>query len=675
MFILLALLLIASFLRFWQLDTFPPGLYHDEAYNGLDALSLTRGVTFPQFYEGWELYSADAHAERPPTPTRFPIFFEGNYGREPLHVYLMALSVALFGPTPFAVRAVPAAAGVLAVLTTYLAATALVQSRDWRAEINSRQSPISNPQSLIPLFAAATVAVLYPAVHFSRFGIRAMLFVPIEGLVVYAFWRGIGVEKGQREWVWFGVAGFFLGLGLYSFAASRLFPLLFVVFVPLWLGRDRSKWQRYWRQIGMMASVSLLTVAPLLLFFWRYPYFFIFRIAFVSNKGAGAVEGRPFLTWLLNIGRVFRGLYWQGETHLRHNLPGRPFFDLIQATLFTVGVSQTIRHWQQPRQLFLLLWFLIMLLPSILSGDAPHFGRLSGAIPAAAILIAYGLVTLTNWLTNRLPGEALRTNTTDHRLLFTFYCLLFTISLILTTRDYFYRYAAEPQLTADFQLGDFQLGRYGASQPPETNLYLTPAQEEMATIYFALADPTRLRSYNGATGLIPAGRPDEPSLYLVRPEDTESLNSLTSFFPDGSARETHENFVPFGVTAVSSHIQPQNQANHPFADIITLLGWSQTETGDQLTLTLYWQANADMERDYTAFVHLFGPDGVPVAQLDRPPAGYPTSDWHVGEVVVDQYVVALPEGIKTADFGLRTGFYYLPTLEPLGEPFLISPSP
>ena len=124
--LLLAILLLASFFRFWRLGNFPPGLYHDEAYNGLDALSLVNGEVFPQFYEGWELYAADAHAARPPQETNFPVFFEGNYGREPLHVYLMALSISLFGATPFAVRAVPAAAGVLAVLTTFLAARALL---------------------------------------------------------------------------------------------------------------------------------------------------------------------------------------------------------------------------------------------------------------------------------------------------------------------------------------------------------------------------------------------------------------------------------------------------------------------------------------------------------------------------------------------------------------------
>ena len=80
-----------------------------------------------------------------------------------------------------------------------------------------------------------------------------------------------------------------------------------------------------------MFGVSLLTALPLLIFFFRYPYFFIFRIAYVANRGKGTVADKPWLTWLNNIGRVVRGLFWQGETHLRHNLPGRPYLDVIQS--------------------------------------------------------------------------------------------------------------------------------------------------------------------------------------------------------------------------------------------------------------------------------------------------------------------------------------------------------
>ncbi|MCA9957607.1 MAG: hypothetical protein KC443_01150, partial [Anaerolineales bacterium] len=210
--LLLPILLLAALLRFWRLDTLPPGLYHDEAYNGLDALSLVEGKQFPQFYEGWELYAQDAQAERPLPSTRWPIFFAGNYGREPLHIYLMALSIKLFGATPFALRLVPALAGVLGVWTTYLAAAAIFAGRTTRPRL-----PTSD--SYLPLVAALALAIFVPTIHFSRFGLRVMLFIPISTLTIAFFWRGIAAATSRRVYISFLAAGFFLGLGIYSYAA------------------------------------------------------------------------------------------------------------------------------------------------------------------------------------------------------------------------------------------------------------------------------------------------------------------------------------------------------------------------------------------------------------------------------------------------------------------------
>lgn len=664
--LLLAILALAAVFRFWQLAELPPGLYHDEAYNGLDALSLTQGKTFPQFYEGWELYAQDAHAQRPPQETRFPIFFEGNYGREPLHVYLMALAVAQFGATPWAIRAVPAAAGVLAVLTTFFAARALLAGR----HVGEERPPTTwrDPHFLVPLLAAFTLAVLYPAVHFSRFGIRAMVFVPVETLAVACFWYGVnragskGTAVPRAAWLWLLAAGFFLGLGLYTFAAARLLPLLWLLFVPLWFWRDRAALRRFWRPVAAMAAAALVTALPLLLFFARYPYFFVFRIAYVANKGRGAVEGQPLLTWLLNVGRVVRGLFWLGETHLRHNLPGRPFLDAFQAGFFLVGLLATLRRAADPRRLFLLLWFGVMLLPSIMSGDAPHFGRLIGAAAPAAILVALGAAWLLDQAARRLSGRA----TAAVALLL---LGLFALSGLWTARDYFGRYAAHPDLARDFYLPDWQLGQFAAAQPPQTDLYLTPTQEELATIYFALQDPARLRNYSGAAGLIPAGRPQRPALYLLRPPETAALAHLQAFFPDGVTDAAQSNFIPFTVPAAAPRLPDNAPAAPPatFAGRVALRAWTAARAGDQLRVTLYWEALAPVARDYTAFVHVLDAGGNLVAQQDRPPAGYPTSDWRPGEIVVDTYVVDLPPAAADATYRLETGFYYLPTLEPLGE--------
>lgn len=683
---MLLILGLAAFFRFWRLADMPPGLYHDEAYYGLDALSLTQGKTFPQFYEGWELYQHDAHANRPATATRWPVFFEGNYGREPLHIYLVALTIKLFGATPFAIRAVPALLGTLAVLTTFLAAKALFNIQEWKLPPANSPPPHAPFTILTPLVAAFTLAILFPAVHFSRFGLRLMTFVPVATLAIYCFWKGSNNTTTERHsqnstlatsslpaLFWFTSAGFLLGLGLYTYAAGRLFPLLFALFVPLWFWQDRAALRRHWLHVGLMAGTAVLIALPLLVYFWRYPYFFVFRMAFVANKGAGVVAGKPWLTWLYNTWRVLAGLFWQGETHLRHNLPARPYLDPLQALFFLAGIFSVSKRLLHPRIFFLCLWLLIMLLPTLLSGDAPHFGRMSGAAPAIAIFVGMGVDWLGNVAARPLRGRLAASGNrfTAYRFPLTVYHLLLIpllASAVWAGYDYFSRYANHPQLAADFYLPEWQMGQYAAAFAPDTAVYLTPTQEELATIYYALGGPERLQNYAGEAGAVPLGTPGQAALYLVRPSAVASLRTLQTRFPDSEPGAAGNGYIPFYVPAAAPRLLAENKSEHLFGSQIRLAGWAVEEENGATAVTLIWQARTAMERDYTVFVHLIGPDGLPAAQLDRQPGGYPTSDWRPGEWVLDTYTVPLPPGLALENVSVQTGFYYLPTLERLGEP-------
>jgi 4-amino-4-deoxy-L-arabinose transferase-like glycosyltransferase len=649
---LVLFVVLAGALRLWRLGSLPPSLYHDEAYNGLDALSLLTGSRFPRFYEGWELYTVDAYAKTPPRETQWPVFFEGNYGREPLHIYLMALAISLFGPTPFAIRLVPALSGVGAVLTTYLAATSLLPRR-WRPGA--------------PLIAAFALAIFFPAVHFSRFAIRGMLLLPVSSLCVHAFWRGARALREGADGIlaWFAFAGLWLGLSIYTYAAGRLFPLLFLLFVPLWLGRDRARWRRFFPATAMMAGISLLVAAPLLLFYLRYPFYLTFRATFVANRGSGAVAGKPWLTWLYNVGRVARGFVWQGETHLRHNLPGRAFLDPLQASFAVLGLVAGTRDRRRTEDnngwwLFLGLWLLLMSLPSVLSGDAPHFGRLIGAAPPLAILTGLGAELMRQSLRARL------------RLTPPFSAGLLSVLLVLsaglTVRDYFGRYANHPDLPAAFYAQDWQLGQYAAQQ--EGDLYLSPTQEEMATLYFALADPDRLRSFVSLDAALPLGRPGQEVLYLLRHDDPEAVEVLAQRRPGAVVRAEVAGATPVHLAPTL----PSKGGGPTWAGAIALVDWEIARTDAALAITFRWEALAEMQQNYTVFVHLIDADGNLIAQEDRPPAGYPTSDWRQHEWVEDIYRITLPEALPSGNYRLSTGFYYLPTMEQLGAAVVIDDS-
>ena len=64
---------------------------------------------------------------------------------------------------------------------------------------------------------------------------------------------------------------------------------------------------------------------------------------------------------------------------------------------------------------------------------------------------------------------------------------------------------------------------------------------------------------------------------------------------------------------------------------IELADWSATQVDNRLGVTLIWKADVKLERSYTVYVHLLSEDGSLIAQLDRLPEGYPTSDWQAGE--------------------------------------------
>jgi hypothetical protein len=84
-------------------------------------------------------------------------------------------------------------------------------------------------------------------------------------------------------------------------------------------------------------------------------------------------------------------------------------------------------------------------------------------------------------------------------------------------------------------------------------------------------------------------------------------------------------------------------------------------------VTLHWQGLAAMDRDYTVFVHLVGPDGSMVAQGDAPPGDpfFPTSTWLPGELVGSTHELALNADTPPGDYALLVGLYHQPTAERL----------
>jgi len=76
----------------------------------------------------------------------------------------------------------------------------------------------------------------------------------------------------------------------------------------------------------------------------------------------------------------------------------------------------------------------------------------------------------------------------------------------------------------------------------------------------------------------------------------------------------------------------------------------------ELVVRLYWEMLAETAVSYTRFVHLSPDGGAPIAQNDGLPVqnSYPTSQWQVGEIIVDEVVL---QGESGDGYSITTGFY------------------
>jgi hypothetical protein len=85
----------------------------------------------------------------------------------------------------------------------------------------------------------------------------------------------------------------------------------------------------------------------------------------------------------------------------------------------------------------------------------------------------------------------------------------------------------------------------------------------------------------------------------------------------------------------------------------------QPQAGEEIELTLFWQAEGPAQRPYTVFTHLTDEMGDLVAQQDNWPVNgrWPPTCWHAGEQIVDTYLIRLPDSLPPGSYNLAAGLY------------------
>jgi 4-amino-4-deoxy-L-arabinose transferase-like glycosyltransferase len=109
---------------------------------------------------------------------------------------------------------------------------------------------------------------------------------------------------------------------------------------------------------------------------------------------------------------------------------------------------------------------------------------------------------------------------------------------------------------------------------------------------------------------------------------------------------------------------PEQAAFFSFGGSARLWGYElAAQAGDTVRVVLYWEAEREMDEDYTVFVHLVDEEGTIWGQQDNEPEGgfYHTSFWDAGETLTDRYEFAIDQNTPPGEYWIEIGMYVLET--------------
>ncbi|MEZ4767225.1 MAG: PA14 domain-containing protein [Caldilineales bacterium] len=395
------LMLLAIFLRIYRLNQMPPGIFVDETNAALDALRIMEGRPDSIFGTGWF-----------ETPTMYAF-------------YLVALFKFL-GTTFVALKAASLIPAILTVAAMY---------------------PLARLMFGIPTAFAATFILAVSRWHMtmSRWGWNEVAPLLFMILALYFLLRAARDKRASD----YALGGLFLGLGHYTYLASRLTLVLVLLYLLYRVAFERGFVRRQWRGLIIFFALYLAVISPLLVTYVRNPFTYSNRSSQVSilndmqaaylaqqtpaPKIVGQVMralGQPKEISLLPLQesaiRHLEMFLAAGDRNPRHNLPGAPMLDPVTGSLLILALGfalfQVFRPNASPdgpgdvvagisgghRFALLLLWLLVPLLGGILTrlDEAPQAYRTLAAVGGVALLAGDASVRSVRVFNSLLRREA-----------------------------------------------------------------------------------------------------------------------------------------------------------------------------------------------------------------------------------------------------------------------------
>jgi len=605
------LLLAASLIRLYRLDAFPPGLTHDEAGHGHDAVAILHGAR--------------------------PIYQTVGYGREPLYDYVTAALMVFTGPTPLALRLVSVAAGLLTLALTFA----------WA------RRAFDAPTALI---AVALQAASFWSLTVSRQGLRSTLLPTLFTAAVYFFWRAMSppfsslpLRGGDRGGAAISLVSLLIGATLYTYLAARVTWIVFIFFlVYLWLWH-RTAFRRVWFSALLAILIGLLLSAPMFLWLQQHPGAEQ-RLAMLDAPMQALRHGDVSVL----LERAWSGLSaffiaGHGDDFLAYGPPGRPLLDPVTGFLAAGGMWICIARWRKPAYAFALIWFAVGVGPTLITGASASITRSIAALPVTFVFPALAAAEGVRWLSQRGLGQA-------RRLTYVLLALVVAIGVI-SARDY-YAWAESPDVRAAYQHTTIEIARYLDKQPSGSTVALSTVYPQAPHDPYVIEISLRrrdldLRWYDGRAALVlppgparlivPASTPlaaaftNIPGLRLIeritlRPDDLDPYFDVYDWQPQATLAglrgdsQAHTANLGNVIQLIGYRVSPARDAPNNTIEVLTL--WRVLDPGPVRAGGL------------VLFTHALNSAGQIVEQEDRLDA--PAWAWQPGDVIAQVHRISLP---------------------------------
>ena len=630
---LLAILLAATFLRFYRLDA--SSLWSDE---GNTWAMLSRSYS--------EIAGAAAADIHPP----------GYY-------WLLKLWSSIFGTSAWAMRSFSAAAGVLLVLV-------VERIGRWLAADGSAKF-------WLPLLATLVAAVNPLLVYYSQ---EARMYMLLALAGAGLFWTmlageiwdfqevalpgGTHLQEVGTSWKSFWRGGWLPGAGYVLFAVLGLwthysFAIVLAATNVAWLARWLVvRFQRSasrpalasWRVLAVWAGLNL---AALLVFLPWLPT----AIASVTNwpKGGAAVG------WWAGMADTLRTLLFGPVRAMPEGLwlAVGALLPLIGVVGLFVARSRTspTRWWASSEVLPLVLWLGLPI--GLMAGlglftDA-FLKFLITAAPAWCLLVAcVPLVAQQQGVRSGLAAGV---------------AMLAVVLAGLVLPGYYQDAYARDNYQGIAAYID------GRGDPQRDLVILdAPGQQEVWSYYdpglpvlaLPATRPPSAADVESALAAATAGRRNVYALFWATDEADPQRLVETWLDRNGyKALDIWQGNVRLATYALAGELQPLPMAPVQLGAAITLAGQAQPQNpqrvaaGDAALVQLRWDVLQDVNRRYKVSVQLLDAANQVVAQRDGEPAGgsRPTDAWRKGDQIRDNYALPVPFGTPPGEYRLVAAMY------------------